>query len=205
MIGARSRAGIELVAIGCSTGGPEALATLLPALPADFPTPIVIVQHMSPSFTRRLAGRLDTLSALRVAEATTGSRPEPGLALIAPGDRHLLVEKVGPRLSVRTTHTPPVHSVRPSLDLLLQSVVESRVRCLVIVLTGMGVDGVEGCAAVRRAGGQVLVQDETTSIVWGMPGAVVREGLADRVLPLDELASQLRWRVGVTRPDPRSG
>ena len=185
-----------LLVLGCSTGGPEALAQVIPRLPGDTPVPVVIVQHMSRLFTPRLADRQNAASALRVAEARSGARLVPGLAVVAPGDRHILVERTPSSLLVRASFDPPLHSVRPSLDILLRSAVAAEIRCLVVVMTGMGVDGVEGCAAVRKRGGQVLVQDRATSVIWGMPGAVARARHADRVLPLGALARAIRYRLG---------
>lgn len=191
---------VDVVAIGVSTGGPNALAQLLPALPRALPVPIVIVQHMPPMFTRILAERLDATSALRVVEAADGDVLEPGGVWIAPGGRHMLVERVGDRCEIRTNLDPPEHSCRPAVDPLFRSVA----RCygphvLAVVLTGMGNDGSEGAEAVRAAGGQVVVQDEGSSVVWGMPGFVARAGHADAIVPLEQMHGEILARLAVGR------
>ncbi len=192
---------LEVVAIGISTGGPNALAAMLPLLPADFPAPILIVQHMPPIFTGLLAERLAAKSALSVSEAVPGQALLPGLAVIAPGDWHLAVARDANRVRVVTHQGPPENSCRPSADVLFRSVAATYGPAAVaVVMTGMGQDGLRGCEAIRDAGGQVLAQDEATSVVWGMPGYVVRAGLADRVLPLDQLTAEVMKRV---RGDPR--
>lgn len=194
---ARSRRdGPPLVAVGCSTGGPMALATLLAGLKKPFPAPVVIAQHMPPDFTRFLAERLAAASALPVREAQPGVEVLPGQVWVARGDEHLVVSVVGGAVILRTLRTPPENSCRPSVDVLFRSVAAVYgARALAVVLTGMGQDGLQGCAAIRAAGGQVLVQDEATSVVWGMPGHVTREGLADRVLPIEQMAAEVGTRV----------
>ncbi len=191
---------VDVVAIGVSTGGPNALARLLPALPATLPVPVLVVQHMPPMFTRILAERLDASSALRVVEAADGDVLEPGGVWIAPGGRHMVVERVDGRCEIRTSLDPPEHSCRPAVDPLFRSVV----RCygphvLALVLTGMGNDGSEGAEAVREAGGQVLVQDEASSVVWGMPGYVARAGNADAIVPLEQMHGEILARLAVGR------
>jgi two-component system chemotaxis response regulator CheB len=190
---------VEVVAIGCSTGGPNALAELLTALPADFGAPILIVQHMPPLFTRMLAERLAARSALAVAEATTGVVPRPGQAWMAPGGQHLVVGRAGGVARLATSDAPPENSCRPSVDVLFRSVAAAYgPRALGVVLTGMGRDGVLGSGALRAAGGRVLVQDKASSVVWGMPGLVAAAGLAEQVVPLEGLAAELRRRVRPT-------
>jgi two-component system chemotaxis response regulator CheB len=191
---------IEVVAVGASTGGPNALNVLLPALPEGLPVPVLVAQHMPPVFTRLLAGRLAERSAIRVVEASSGDRLEPGLAMLAPGGTQM--EVVGAGASARVRVVPdPTGPVRPAADILFRSVARTfGPRALAVVLTGMGRDGTEGAAAVRDAGGQVLAQDEATSVVWGMPGAVVRGGLADGVLPVGELAAEIAVRVSPVDP-----
>ncbi len=191
---------VECLAIGASTGGPNALAELFAGLPADLPVPVLIVQHMPPMFTRLLAARLSAEHALKVEEAVSGTPVRPGQAWIAPGDYHLIVS--GSLLPHRLllNQGPPENSCRPAVDVLFRSV--ARVYgagCLGVILTGMGQDGLRGCEAIREAGGQVLAQDEATSVVWGMPGYVTRAGLANRVLPLSLLASEIRSRVAARR------
>lgn len=183
---------VEVVVIGVSTGGPNALAAVLPALPNRFPVPLVVVQHMPPVFTRLLAARLDAIGAVAVTEAAAGDRLCPGAALIAPGDQHLLVERTAAGVIVRLNREPPENSCRPAVDPLFRSAAAAYgAGVLAVVLTGMGSDGLRGAEAVVGAGGRVWVQDEATAVVWGMPGFVARAGLAERVLPLDHIASAL--------------
>jgi two-component system chemotaxis response regulator CheB len=187
---------VEIVAIGVSTGGPNALADLLPALPGNFPVPIVIVQHMPPLFTRLLAERLNTKSAIGVSEATAGSVLSPGHAWIALGDFHMALERDTRGNRLRLHQGPPENSCRPAVDVLFRSVAEIYgAGVLSVVLTGMGQDGLRGCEQIKEAGGQVLAQDEASSVVWGMPGFVARAGLADKILPLNELAFEITRRV----------
>jgi two-component system chemotaxis response regulator CheB len=187
---------VEIVTIGVSTGGPNALATVIPSLPADFPVPIVIVQHMPPMFTRLLAERLASQSSVRVVEATEGAVLEPGLALIAPGDYHMLLRRDVRGVSVVLNQDPPENSCRPAVDVLFRSVAQVYgASVLAVILTGMGQDGLHGCSRIRDAGGQILVQDEATSVVWGMPGYVANAGLADAVLPIQEVAPAIVRRA----------
>jgi two-component system, chemotaxis family, protein-glutamate methylesterase/glutaminase len=191
--GARSDVGV--LTIGVSTGGPNALAALLPTLPASLPVPVVIVQHMPPMFTRLLAERLNAQSALDIVEAQPGMPVVPGRVLIAPGDYHMTLERRGHGHVVALNQQPPENSCRPAVDVLFRSVVEQfGARTLGVILTGMGQDGLRGCELIRDAGGHVVVQDEASSVVWGMPGFVARAGLADRVLPLDQIASEITRR-----------
>jgi two-component system chemotaxis response regulator CheB len=183
---------IELIAIGVSTGGPQALGELLPRLPADLPVPVLIVQHMPALFTRMLAERLATQCKVRVEEARSGQSPAPGLVLIAPGDYHMVMgrELGSPRLSLN--QHPHENGCRPAVDPLFKSVADSYGdRALGLILTGMGVDGLRGAEAIRSKGGRIWAQDEHTSVVWGMAGAVSRAGLAEQVLPLSKIADAL--------------
>ncbi|MFZ4718260.1 MAG: protein-glutamate methylesterase/protein-glutamine glutaminase [Ilumatobacteraceae bacterium] len=183
---------IDAVVIGVSTGGPNALADLLPALPADLPVPVYVVQHMPPTFTRFLAERLDRHCTLQVREASGGERPVAGEVWIAPGGHHLVVgsDRSGPVL--RISDAPPEQSCRPAADVLFRSVLTVYGgACLAVVMTGMGQDGLAGATAIHDAGGRVIAQDEATSIVWGMPGAVVHHGIADAVVPLAGLAGEI--------------
>jgi two-component system chemotaxis response regulator CheB len=185
-----------IVAIGVSTGGPNALAALIPALPGDLRTPIVIVQHMPPMFTRLLAERLNAQSPLQVREAAAGMVIAPGTVTIAPGDYHMVLERHGTEVRAALNQQPPENSCRPAVDPLFRSVVALYgARTLGIILTGMGQDGLRGCEGIRDAGGQVLAQDEASSVVWGMPGFVTRAGLPDRVLPLADMAAEITRRV----------
>lgn len=187
---------VQVVAIGASTGGPNALAEIFRRLPGDFPVPIAIVQHMPPMFTRLLAERLSTEFALRVQEGNSGSILQPGHAWIAPGDHHMILVREGAQVRTRLHQEPPENSCRPAVDVLLRSVAQAfGPHSLTVILTGMGQDGLRGCEAVREAGGQILAQDEATSVVWGMPGCVARAGLADRVLPLSLIGDEILRRV----------
>jgi len=189
-------AGVDIVAIGVSTGGPKALATLLPGLAKDFPVPILIVQHMPPLFTRMLAERLGAVSGLTAREGENGAPLLPGEVWVAPGGLHMELERSGTTVRLRTQDGPPENSCRPSVDVLFRSVaLLYGSRTLAVVLTGMGQDGLRGCERIREAGGQVLAQDEASSVVWGMPGAVSQAGLANRVLPLSQLAFEINRRV----------
>jgi two-component system chemotaxis response regulator CheB len=186
----------DIVAIGVSTGGPAALARLLPQLPADFPVPILVAQHIPPVFSTLLAQRLDAVAAVAVEEATNGRWPERGAAYIAPGDHHLVVEGLSLASRLAINQAPRENSCRPSVDVLFRSVAVSfGARALAVVLTGMGQDGLKGCEAIRQAGGQVIVQDEASSVVWGMPGFVAKAGLADGVYALDAMAGAIAARV----------
>jgi two-component system chemotaxis response regulator CheB len=187
---------LQVLAIGSSTGGPNALAEIVPRLPADFPVPIVLVQHMPPMFTRLLAERLTAQSAIRVQEGVSGAVLQPGQAWIAPGDHHLIVVRDGTQVRLLVHQDPPENSCRPAVDVLLRSVARTYgPNSLTVILTGMGQDGLRGCELLREAGGQILAQDEVTSVVWGMPGYVARAGLADRVLPLNLVADEVLRRV----------
>jgi two-component system chemotaxis response regulator CheB len=192
----RRAARVQCVAVGASTGGPNALADLFAGLPGDLPVPLLIVQHMPPMFTRLLAERLTARHPLRVEEGGSGVLLRPGQAWIAPGDYHMVVAGDAPPYRLLLHQEPPENSCRPAVDVLFRSVARAfGPGCLGVVLTGMGQDGLRGCEAIREAGGQVLAQDEASSVVWGMPGYVARAGLADRVLPLSVLASEIRNRV----------
>jgi two-component system chemotaxis response regulator CheB len=181
-------AGYGLAVIGCSTGGPQALRQLLPALPRDMP-PLLVVQHMPPGFTAALAERLDRESALTVREAAEHDRPEPGVALVAPGGRHLILRRDG---SLTCPAGPPEHGVCPAVDATLRSVVDARGGDVVVaILTGMGVDGTDGARRVRAAGGYVLCESEETCVVYGMPRSVQEAGLAQRQVPLHEMPGAL--------------
>jgi len=196
----------EVVAIGVSTGGPNALAALLPTLPSNLGVPVVIVQHMPPLFTRLLAERLGRSGHLPVSEAKHGEPLEAGHVYIAPGDLHLVVQ--GPRLRpMLATHSEaPENSCRPAVDVLFRSVAQLYgPATLAVVLTGMGQDGLKGAELIRSLGGQVLVQDQASSVVWGMPGFIAQAGLADAVLPLNALGAAIVARLRTSRSvnDPR--
>lgn len=191
---------IDVVAIGVSTGGPNALAELLPGIPKDFPVPVVIVQHMPPGFTLNLAQNLNGKSRIEVKEGAEGDLVRPGLALIAPGDFHMQLQRKGNAVAVGMNRGAPENFCRPAVDVLFRSVVDVfGGNALCVVLTGMGQDGMLGAAAIGAAGGTVLAQDEATSVVWGMPGAVARAGLADDILPLARIAGEIDRRVRESR------
>jgi two-component system chemotaxis response regulator CheB len=182
----------KVLVIGVSTGGPTALGSILPTLPADYPLPVLVVQHMPPLFTRLLAERLDSTCKLRVEEATNDRAVEPGRILIAPGDFHLKLTNNGNGVRVFLDQSPRQNSCRPAVDVLFASAGEIYGGAAVaVILTGMGQDGLRGVEILRARGASVLAQDEATSVVWGMPGAIVSAGLADRVLPLDEVVPEI--------------
>jgi two-component system chemotaxis response regulator CheB len=177
-----------VLVIGSSTGGPEALARVLQQLPASLPVPVLLVQHMPPVFTRQFAQRLDRLSPLRVVEATDGVPLAPGTVHLAPGDHHLVVRATSRGLTTGLNQGPPENFCRPAVDPLFRSAVAAfDGAVLAVVLTGMGSDGRNGAAEIRAAGGTVVVQDQASSVVWGMPGAIAQAGLADEIVPLDRV------------------
>jgi two-component system chemotaxis response regulator CheB len=195
-----------VLAIGVSTGGPAALDVLLPALPGDFPLPVMIVQHMPELFTKLFAERLDTRCKLRVREAVEGAAVKQGAIFIARGNWHMEVAATrgGGSPSLHLTQGPLENHCRPAVDVLFRSVATvygSGV--LAVVLTGMGADGMLGCRVIRENGGAVLAQDQASSIVWGMPGAVTNAGLAHKVLPLNEMASEILRLVSRTHNEAR--
>ena len=197
-----NRAGkpIEIVVIGVSTGGPQALSQLMMSFPADWPTPIVIVQHMPPMFTKLLAGQLANRTAMEVSEAVEGDVLHAGHAWIAPGDYHTELVRDDQAMKVRLTQGLHQNCCRPSVDVLFRSVAATYgASALAVVLTGMGQDGLHGCESIVAAGGQVLVQDEASSVVWGMPGAVAKAGLADKILPLDQIGTEITRIVWQSR------
>jgi len=191
---------VDILAIGTSTGGPTALGELLPALPSDFPVPVVIVQHMPPLFTRLLAERLNKKCALEIREGEPGEELCVGHAWIAPGDYHMVLERQGTTVRLGLNREAPENSCRPAVDALFRSVAAIfGANVLAVVLTGMGADGVRGCEVVRQQGGQVLVQDEESSVVWGMPGQVAAAGYAHGIFPLQAIAGEIGRRVQASR------
>lgn len=188
----------RVLAIGSSTGGPQALLSLFGALPKDFPLPVVLTQHMPKTFTVILAEHITRLGGLVCREAVDGAPLRPGQALLAPGDRHLLVEPAGDGLAARLSDSPPENFCRPAVDPMLRSLAAAtRGRTLAVILTGMGHDGLAGSRVLVEAGGQVLAQDEASSVVWGMPGAVAKAGLAHAVLPIGAIAAKLGELAGL--------
>jgi two-component system chemotaxis response regulator CheB len=191
---------IDLVVIGASTGGPNALGVVLSALPPKLPVPVLVVQHMPKMFTRLLAERLNTQVGFPVREALDRAPLAPGEVWIAQGDEHLLVERAGADLRTRFDHGPLENSTRPALDPLFRSAADLfGERVLGVVLTGMGQDGLSGSERIRQRGGQIIAQDEATSVVWGMPGFVARAGIANRVLPLEQIGPEITQRIWVGR------
>ncbi len=198
---ARAPRRVETLVIGVSTGGPNALAKLLPQLGARFPVPVLVVQHMPPMFTRLMAERLDAICPLQVGEATEGCVVEPGRIWIAPGDFHMVPKREGSQVVLALSSSPQENSCRPSVDPLFAAAASVYgAGTLGLILTGMGQDGLRGAGEIRKAGGRIIVQDEASSVVWGMPGAVVRAGLADAVVPLDDIAAQLAQAVARSSP-----
>jgi len=194
------RSRIDILAIGTSTGGPNALAEVIPQLPADFPVPALVVQHMPPLFTRLLAERLNAQSRIRVGEAEPGCALEPGHLWIAPGDYHMTVVRKGLKATLELNQDPPENSCRPAVDVLFRSVARAYgPNVLAVVMTGMGSDGTRGAGHIRETGGEVFVQDEASSVVWGMPGAVVNSGCANKICSLAEISQEIVRRVQVGR------
>jgi two-component system chemotaxis response regulator CheB len=187
----------KVVVIGVSTGGPTALGAILPLLPAGFPLPVLVVQHMPPLFTRLLAERLHSTCHLSVEEASQGAPVNPGKILIAPGDFHLKVASGGGGVRVCLDQSAPQNSCRPAVDALFASIGEVYGGAVIaVILTGMGQDGLRGAEILKAHGASVLAQDEASSVVWGMPGAVVNAGLADSVLPLDQVVPEILRMAG---------
>ncbi len=173
---------------------------MIPRLPRDLPVPLLVVQHMPPVFTRILAERLASKSRIGVEEAAPGAEVAPGRAYIAPGDHHLTVERGAAGLLLATNQAAHENSCRPSADCLFRSAAEAYgEHVLAVVMTGMGQDGLRGCQRIYAGGGQIIIQDEASSVVWGMPGAVAKAGLADAILPLGDLADEIVRRTRVAR------
>jgi two-component system chemotaxis response regulator CheB len=187
----------EVVALGISTGGPQSLTQMLPQLPAGLPVPVLIVQHMPPIFTKSLADDLDKRCALTVREASHGQAVEPGHVLIAPGGKQMKLQRKDGVTTIKITDDPPENSCRPSVDYLFRSVVEVYGKnTLGVIMTGMGSDGAAGCRLMKQRGGTVLVQDEATCVVYGMPREPAEDGTADVIAPLDHIAAEITRLVG---------
>lgn len=194
---------VDLVAIGTSTGGPYALGELIPYLPADFPVPIVIVQHMPPNFTASLANSLSKKSNVGVKEAQEGDVLEPGKVYIAPGGHHMVIKREGTakeKIVLSLDDSPPQHGCRPSVDVLFKSIAESYPgNVLSVVMTGMGSDGTEGVRAMKKKNCYCLIQDEASCVVYGMPKVVYENKLADEVIPLSNLARRITEIVKLSK------
>jgi two-component system chemotaxis response regulator CheB len=176
----------NLVVIGSSTGGPNALMQVVPFLPADIPAGILIVQHMPPMFTRTLAERLDDASNISVREAHDGNVVSKGAALLAPGDFHMAVNKHG---KITLSQEPTMHGVRPAVDFTMKAASDSYGGSVIgVILTGMGEDGTRGASYIKARGGKILAQDQSTSAVYGMPMSVAKAGCVDKILPLHKIA-----------------
>ena len=182
----------QILAIGTSTGGPRALQEVITRLPADLPCGVVIVQHMPPVFTKSLAERLDSLSALTVKEAEHNDVIRPGLVLIAPGDYHMTIEREGNKKVVKLNQTPPIGGHRPAVDPMMESVAAvygSRV--VGVILTGMGHDGAKGIQAIKGQQGYTIAEDQSTAVVFGMPKSAIELGVVDKVAPITVIAAEI--------------
>ncbi len=185
---------LKAVVLGISTGGPFALLQTIPKLPVDFPLGIAVVQHMPPRFTKSLAERLDSLSALNVREAADGDILEPGMVLLAPGGMHMTFRRKGGYVAAAISAEPASTLYKPCADIMMTSAVEVfNGPLLGVIMTGMGKDGLEGLKRIKQKGGYVIAQDEESCVVYGMPRAAVDEGIADAILPLDGIPA------GITR------
>ena len=194
---------VRIIAIGVSTGGPNALSVLMPRLRPDLDVPVVIVQHMPPMFTRLLAERLDAHCPLSVKESAGGELLRAGSVYIAPGGFHMVLTQLGGGVATALNQAPQENSCRPAVDVLFRTVASIYgAGTLGVILTGMGQDGLRGCQEIHERGGRILAQDEASSVVWGMPGFVAKAGLADKVLPLDAIAAEIN-RLAGDGPKPR--
>ena len=187
---------VDAIAIGCSTGGPNALNDLFSALPSAPPVPMFVTQHMPPLFTSFLAERLSRCGPVRVHEGKEGMTVLPGNAYLAPGGYHMIAKREGTTVKLHLNEEPPENSCRPAVDVMFRSLANVYGgHVLGAVLTGMGADGTRGAAVLREKGAFVMAQDQATSVVWGMPGTLVEAGLADAVLPLSQIPVELHRRT----------
>lgn len=183
---------VDIVALGCSTGGPPALQAVITRLPKNLPVPILIVQHMPPKFTASLAERLNSLSQVTVHEAANGDEALPGHVYIAPGSQHMTLLSSSVRPIIRTSDKPDNTLHKPSVNVMMESVVNRyRERTLGVILTGMGDDGLVACTALHRQGGKIIAQNEESCVVYGMPRAVVDNGIAEIVAPVEEITEEI--------------
>ncbi|CQR71506.1 Chemotaxis response regulator protein-glutamate methylesterase [Sporomusa ovata DSM 2662] len=182
----------RIIAIGTSTGGPRALQEVITKIPGNIPCGIVIVQHMPPGFTKSLAERLNSLSAVTVKEAEHNDVVCPGLVLIAPGDYHMLLAKEGGKVLVKLNQNPPISGHRPAVDPLLESV--ARIfgsKAIGVILTGMGHDGTKGIQAIKHQNGKTIAEDQSTAVVFGMPKSAIEAGVVDRVAPITGITAEI--------------
>ena len=190
----------KIIAIGTSTGGPRALQEVLPFIPGNIPVGIIIVQHMPPGFTKSLAERLDGLSQIRVKEAEDRELIRPGTAYIAPGDFHVVIEKtLSSELCICLSSSPPVGGHRPSVNVMMNSLSDTGIQNIIgVIMTGMGSDGCEGILNLKNHNNaHTIAQDEKSCVVYGMPKAIVEAGVADKIVPLSEIANEITKMVGV--------
>lgn len=190
-----NKSGVKrVVALGTSTGGPQSLQKVIPLLPEDLKVPVVITQHMPPNFTQSLASRLNSLSKVTVVEAQGKEKLEPGVVYIAKGGLHLTFKKVGPSVYTDLTPEPSNCFNIPSVDVMVDSITDVYgSECLGVIMTGMGSDGCKGLIKLKQAGGTIISQDEPSCIVYGMPRAVIEAGVADEIVPLEEIASRIAY------------
>ncbi len=193
---AQPSCGVAAIAIGVSTGGPKALNEMLPELCEKTKLPILIVQHMPPTFTNSLAKQLDAKCSHKVLEAEGGETVEDGHVYIAPGGRHMTIRRCGTKVQVLLTDSPPENGCRPSVDVLFRSVADVYgPTAIAVVMTGMGNDGSKACPLLRSSGARIIVQDEATSVVWGMPGTAVATGAVERIEPLMQIPKTLAGMI----------
>ncbi len=195
---ARRSTRFQAVVIGASTGGPEALTRILPVLAPLCPVPMFLVQHLPADFSRYFAQSLSKRCGTPIVEVQEGAVAAPGTLYVAPGGKHMLLSRQEGRVIIEFSNTPPENGCRPAVDVLFRSAAAIYgSHALGLVLTGMGSDGARGAAVLKRAGAHIIVQDEATSVVWGMPGSVVAAGAADEMLPLDEIGPTLLHHLGI--------
>jgi two-component system chemotaxis response regulator CheB len=192
----------DLIVIGASTGGIAALRQVLPALPVSLP-PIAVVQHIAPFFSKSVAERLDAISDITVREARDAEPLGPGCCVIAPGDRHLAVQRTDGVLRTKLVNSPPVHHCKPAVDVLFRSAAEvTGRRTVAALLTGMGCDGAAGMRLIHEAGGTTLAEHESSCVVYGMPKSAIERGVVDRVVPLPSMAEAILAAITQTSPRP---
>lgn len=191
---------VEIIAIGVSTGGPNALRIVVSHLPNNVPCPIVIVQHMPPNFTKSLAQDLNNHTELNVVEAENDQKLEAGTIYIAPGGKHLRLESIMKQSYARITNDPPINNCKPSVDHLFRSVAtEYGELSLGVILTGMGNDGTHGAKLIKQVGGKIIVQNEETCVVYGMPKEPFETGVAEGAYPIEDIAKQIMNRISCRR------